>query len=155
MAIWITVNTSDLYDYLIATQVDILRRQSLASGQNDPLIDIITDITARIRAEISGNKKNVLSSDRTKIPQDLKSYACYLILEAAQTRIPGLKLTADQIRLAQSARDYLRRIAMGEVPIAFPDDVAVVNEYMQVGQGNIDVVSNRIRIATDRSLMGF
>lgn len=155
MASWTTITVNDLYDYLVSLQVDIIRRQSLAEDQDDTLTDIISDITARIRAEISGNANNVLSADRSMIPNDLKSYGCYLILEAAQTRIPGLKLTADQIRLAEAARGYLRRIALGEVPVAFPDDVAVTNEYRQSGVGNIEVEHSRPRIATGKSLSGF
>ena len=155
MASWTAITVNDLYDYLVSLQVDIIRKQSLAEAQDDTLTNIINDITARIRAEISGNAHNVLSSDMSMIPKDLKSYGCYLILEAAQTRIPGLKLTADQIRLAEAARDYLRRIALGEVPVAFPDDVAATNEYRQSGVCNIKVGHYRPRVATGKSLMGF
>lgn len=114
MASWIEIKVKDLYDYLVSPQVDILRKRMLADGQDDPLIDIITDITARIRAEISGNVRNVLSSNKSEIPPDLKSIACYLIMECAQSRIPALKLTDDP-------REYLKRIAQGEVQVSSPD----------------------------------
>lgn len=121
MASWIEIKVKDLYDYLVSPQVDILRKRMLADGQDDPLIDIITDITARIRAEISGNVRNVLSSNKSEIPPDLKSIACYLIMECAQSRIPALKLTDDQVRLVNDAREYLKRIAQGEVQVSSPD----------------------------------
>ncbi|MDR2721076.1 MAG: hypothetical protein LBB15_02195, partial [Puniceicoccales bacterium] len=121
MASWIKITVNDLYDYLVASQVNVLRRRVLAPGQSDPLGDIICDITARVRAEISGNQRNILSANRLEIPQNLKSAACYLILECAQTRLPALKLTADQIRLADDSREYLKRISQGEVPVELPD----------------------------------
>lgn len=121
MASWIEIKVKDLYDYLVSPQVDILRKRMLADGQDDPLIDIITDITARIRAEISGNVRNVLSSNESEIPPDLKSIACYLIMECAQSRIPALKQTDDQVRLVNDAREYLKRIAQGEVQVSSPD----------------------------------
>ncbi len=153
MASWIKITVEDLYDYLVSTQVDILRKRILASGQDDPLSDIICDITSRIRAEISGNTRNILSADKTEIPPDLKSAACYLILECAQSRIPALKLTDDQIRLTNDAREYLKRIAQGEVPVSIPD-------YAEYGNGfnpnkGVSVITYRTRTATGDTLRGF
>ncbi|MDR2603619.1 MAG: hypothetical protein LBC11_03625 [Puniceicoccales bacterium] len=153
MATWITIQISDLYDYLCSTQLNALKTLEMASDQANSIDEIIGDITARIRAEISGNRHNLLSSDRTKIPHDLRSFACYLILESAQTRLPGLKLTADQIRLATDAKDYLKRIAKGEVPISVPDDAMATGDFgSNVG---CQVVHHRTRHASEKSLGGF
>jgi hypothetical protein len=153
MASWIEITVDDLCDYLVASQVDVLRRRMLAPGQSDPLADIICDIAARIRAEISGNRRNVLSANKLEVPQNLKSAACYLILECAQTRIPALKLTVDQIRLADDAREYLKRIAQGEVPVELPDQ-AECPSIFNPNKG-VSVVSSRKRAATGNSLGGF
>ncbi|MDR2778736.1 MAG: hypothetical protein LBB16_00395 [Puniceicoccales bacterium] len=154
MATWITIQTSDLYDYLCSTQLNVLQTLETASnGPTNPINEIIDDITARIRAEISGNRNNLLSADRTKIPQDLKSFACYLILESAQTRLPGLKLTADQIRLATDAKDYLKRIAQGEIPVSVPDDALAISDFSSnVG---CQVVHHRLRHVSEKFLGGF
>ncbi|MDR2436176.1 MAG: hypothetical protein LBD33_02610 [Puniceicoccales bacterium] len=153
MASWIEIAVDDLYDYMVASQVDVLRRRVLAPEQSDPLEDIICDITARIRAEVSGNQRNVLSANRLEIPQNLKSAACYLILECAQTRLPALKLTADQIRLADDAREYLKRIAQGEVPVEIPDQAECPSAFNP--NRGVAVVSSRRRTATGNSLGGF
>ncbi|MDR1414147.1 MAG: hypothetical protein LBI56_04430 [Puniceicoccales bacterium] len=153
MAKWITIQTSDLYDYLGATQLNALKTFELANGQKDPIDDIIVDATARIRAEISGNRNNLLSADRTKIPQDLKSFACYLILESAQTRLPSLKLSADQIRLANDAKEYLKRIARGEVPVSIPDDAKIVRDF--TASGGCEVVHSRLCHISRKFLGGF
>lgn len=153
MASWIEITVEDLYDYLVAPQIDTLRKRALAPGQDDPLEDIIGDVTARVRAEISGNQRNMLSANKREIPQNLKSTACYLILECAQTRFPALKLANDQIRLADDAREYLRRIAKGEVPVELPDHAECPSAF-NPGKG-VAVVASRRRVATGDSLGGF
>jgi hypothetical protein len=122
MITWITIKVEDLYAYLMATQVDILRKCALAKNQGDPVAEVIRDISLKIRAQIGSNRKNVLSQQPYAIPPELKSEACVLILEVAQTRIPGLKLTADQIRLADQARLQLQKVVSGEIAISTPED---------------------------------
>ncbi|MDR0679729.1 MAG: hypothetical protein LBF42_01680 [Puniceicoccales bacterium] len=153
MASWIEITVDDLYDYLVAPQIDVLRKRVLAPGQDDPIGDIICDITARVRAEISGNQRNLLSANKLEIPQNLKSAACYLILECAQTRIPALKLTSDQVRLADDAREYLRRISQGEVPVELPDQVESPSLFNP--NKGVSIATSRERIATGNSLRGF
>ncbi|MDR2737379.1 MAG: hypothetical protein LBB18_00340 [Puniceicoccales bacterium] len=153
MATWTTIQTSDLYDYLCVTQLNALRNLELAGGQANPIYEIIGDVTTRIRAEISGNKNNLLSSDRNKLPGDLKSFACHLILEYAQTRLPGLKLTDDQIRLANDAKEYLKRVARGEIPISVPDDDAVTNDFAKTT--GCEIVHHRENRIYQKCLGGF
>lgn len=153
MASWIEIKVEDLYDYLVSSQVEALRKRTLAVGQDDPLIDIIHDITSRIRAEISGNVRNLLSANKNEIPPNLKSAACYLILECAQTRLPILKLTNDQVRLANDAREYLKRIAQGEIPVELPDNAECMNVFNP--NKGVAVITHRIRVATGKNLGGF
>ncbi|MDR1433087.1 MAG: hypothetical protein LBI61_01965 [Puniceicoccales bacterium] len=153
MATWITIQTSDLYDYLCATQLNALKSTALAPGQTNPVDEIIDAVTARIRAEISGSGKNLLSANGAQIPKDLKSYACYLILESVQTRLPSLKLTADQIRLANDAKEYLKRIAKGEVPVSAPDNATIGGDFTV--SASCDVVHSRAYCVSEKSLRGF
>jgi hypothetical protein len=152
MATWITLQTSDLYDYLGVTQLNALKNLELAGEHTKPIDEIVDDVTSRIRAEISGNKNNLLSADRTKIPQELKCFACYLVLECAQTRLPALKLTADQIRLASDAKEYLKRIAQGEIPISMPEDPIVTSDFST--NFGCDVVHSRPRRVSGKTLKG-
>ncbi|MDR2812392.1 MAG: hypothetical protein LBB05_01190 [Puniceicoccales bacterium] len=149
MTTWITVKVEDLYAYLVAAQVDILRKCALGKNQGDPVAEVIRDISLKIRAQIANNRKNTLSQQPYAIPPELKSETCLLILEVAQARIPGLKLTADQVRLADQARLQLQKVGTGEMVISVPEDRA-----MGV-QKSMEVVSHRPRIATDRHLKGF
>jgi hypothetical protein len=138
-----------LYAYLVAAQVDILRKCALAKNQGDPVAEVIGDIALKIRAQIASNRKNALSQQPYAVPPELKSEACILILEVAQSRIPGLKLTADQVRLADQARLQLQRIVNGEIAISIPDDRPLEPKK------SITVVHSRPKIATAFHLKGF
>ncbi len=153
MATWITLQISDLNDYLAANQVQALQTIALANDQGNPINEIIDDITARIRAEISGNHNNILSTNKTEIPHELKSCACYLILEAAQTRLTGLQLSNDQVRMANESREYLKRIAQGEIPVSLPDNAQSISDFSS--SAGCEVVHHRIPLATSHSLQGF
>jgi hypothetical protein len=148
MSTWINIKIDDLYAYLVAAQVDVLRKCALAKNQSDPVAEVIRDISLKIRAQIASNRKNALSRQPYVLPPELKSEACILILEVAQTRIPGLKLTADQIRLADQARLQLQKVADGEIAISFPDDP------MAGSQKSIEVVHFRPQVATGTGLKG-
>jgi hypothetical protein len=148
MSTWISIKIDDLYAYLVAVQVDILRKCALAKNQSDPVGEVIRDISLKIRAQIASNRKNALSRQPYALPAELKSEACILILEVAQTRIPGLKLAADQIRLADQARLQLQRIADGEVAISIPNDPVAGS------QKSIAVVHFRPQVATGEYLKG-
>jgi hypothetical protein len=153
MTTWITIKVDDLYAYLVAAQVDILRKCALAKNQGDPVVEVIRDISLKIRAQIANNRKNALSQQPYAIPPELKSEACILILEVAQTRIPGLKLTVDQIRLADQARLQLQKVVSGEIVVSMPEGHVV--EVQKSIEKSIEVVSYRPRIATNQHLKGF
>jgi hypothetical protein len=149
MATWITIKVEDLYAYLVAAQVDILRRVALGKHQGDPVAEVIGDVALRIRAQVASHWKNALSQQPYAIPPELKAEACILILEVAQSRIPGLKLTADQVRLADQARLQLQKVVNGELAISVPDD------RLPEVQRSISVVHIRPKMATAFQLRGF
>ena len=148
MSTWITIKVEDLHAYLVAAQVKILQKCALAKDQSDPVLEIIRNTSLKIRAQVASNKKNSLSERPYAIPPELKNEACILILETAQTRIPGLKLTSDQIRLADQARLQLQKVVTGEFWVSIPDD------RLGKPQKYISVVNRRQKIATGRYLKG-
>ncbi len=122
MSTWVTIIAEDLRDYLVAAQVTALRTVALGTGQTDPFDRVTEDVVARIRAEIQACPRNRVSVTPFTIPPDLKSYACHLIIEAMQTRIPRFELSDSQKKQADEARAYLRRIAECKIPVEMPDD---------------------------------
>lgn len=149
MSNWIQITVEDLYAYLVAAQVEALRKRALAKNQEDPVEVVIRNVSENIRAQIASNKKNALSQTAYALPQELKNEACILILEVAQTRIPGLKLTADQVRLANEARVQLQKVVSGAFIITQPNDRLTDNKRL------VEVVDARPRIVRGTSMRGF
>lgn len=151
MPAWITITSSDLNDYLVGAQVNALKTAALASGQTDPFPRVMADIVERARREIQACPTNKLSATASTIPPELKSQACYLIIEAMQARLPGLKLTEEQRTLISDAKDYLKRIAKCEIPITEPPD-PLADQVQR--QGDIELVTKPTRKATRDKLAG-
>ena len=148
---WIVLTTDDLRAHVPSAQVDALLTAALGQGQADPFGAAMPEIASRIRAEVRGNSKNLVSATPNAIPDDLKGYAVALIVEVMQGRLL-LALNDDQVRAANNARDYLKRVAAGDVPIAKPDDPQSPDDVQKAGQ--LQMVSSRRRDATRRKLGG-
>ncbi|MDE6576470.1 MAG: hypothetical protein K2L24_03715 [Opitutales bacterium] len=146
---WINITIEDLYTYLAAPQVETLRRCAVAKSQPDPVADAIQNVVLSIRAYIVSNKRNVLSQSPYAIPPELKNDACVLILEVAQLRIPGFRLTSDQVRLVEDARGKMQKIVSGEFVVSLPNDCAMEPEKA------MEVVVSRRRVITGKTLEGF
>ena len=122
MAQWINISTDDINNYIDSRLLDKLRTAAIYTGQSDPVVAIIADVCRRIRTELRGNPINRVSQTLDTIPPELKAMAIALIVEAAYTRLPGIILSDAQQNAANEARNYLERIARGEVPVSTPDD---------------------------------
>lgn len=149
---WITLQASDLNDYLVGPQATAVRTVALAAGQSDTWTTVMTDIVNRIRSEMRSSQRNIVSETPLTIPPDLKSTAMVLIVESLQRRIPQLVLSDDQKDAANQARDYLKRIARGEVVITAPPDPLEPDDQ-QRGTPAV-VVSHTPRRFTGRSMRG-
>lgn len=133
---WSAITIDDLRDAKVSALVEACRTAALGDGQADPLINIIVNVTARIRAEISGCATNTLDADSTKIPNDLKSLAARMIVREAMSRLQQ-SLTDDEREEQRNDLRYLERIARCEVPVAAPDD--------PITQAEVQSGSNRPR----------
>ncbi len=121
MSAWIVLTTTDLNDYVVAAQAAALRTAALAVGQTDPFPRVMADIASRIRQKIrsGGYKVSVMAN---ALPPELKWVGAYLVLEALQTRLPGLALNEDQKTQIERAVALLDRIADGKDEPSTPDD---------------------------------
>jgi hypothetical protein len=149
---WITLAVTDLNDYLVGPQATAVRTAALAPGQSDTWTNVMMDVVNRIRSEMRSSARNIVSETPLTIPPDLKSTALVLIVESMQRRIPQLKLSDDQKDAANQARDYLKRIARGEVVITAPPDPLTPDDQQRGAP--ITVVRADRRITSRRSLRG-
>lgn len=137
MNTWTSITAEAVSNYLSPIQLTALR-QNL-----DPLNQIIADTIAHVRCEIQTNPINPVSLDPTLVPREVKGATCHLIIEALQSRIPTLKLSEDQIRNANNARAYLKRMANSEIAL----DPSTLT-------GRIDLAHRRHRQISSQSLLG-
>jgi phage gp36-like protein len=118
---WTSITVDDLKDAKVSALIEALRTKGLGVGQDDPVEEITANVIARIRAEIKGCAQNVLDTDATKIPNDLKSLACRMIYREMASRLQ-VELTPDERDERSDDVRYLERIAECEVPVAAPDN---------------------------------
>lgn len=104
---WIFLKPEDLTDYLAHDQIQLLAQYS--SAESKPLEHIIKDTCAYIQGQIS-EKLRPCPMATNHLPASCKLAACYLVIEALQSRIPDIQLTEDQIRNAQQARQSLESL---------------------------------------------
>ena len=117
---WIKLTTKDLECVLNKPQLDILKAQALRSPDMDIAFEVISNIVARIRAEIAVSGLNSLDADHSRIPLELKDCALRLCVESLQARLPSMELSKLQIIYADDARETLVRVASGELPVSRP-----------------------------------
>ncbi len=117
---WIKITTEDLECALNKPQLEILKAQALRSPERDIAFDVISNIVARMRAEIAASGLNSLDADHSKIPPELKETAIRLCVEALQLRVPSIEISNSQIKHADIARETMSRVAKGELPVCRP-----------------------------------
>jgi hypothetical protein len=152
MPAWLTIQLSDLNDYLVGAQVTALNSAALASGQSDRFTRVMTDVVSRIRVQIEGCPRNRVSATPLTVPPELKRAACQLIIGAMQAGLLGLKLTDDQREQIARAEDQLARIADGKETVSLPNDPLDPPDVQRGSRAQL--VTRTRRIATRRQTRG-
>lgn len=122
MATWITITAADLRDYSVASKVTALRTAALGSGQADPFDAVMEDVVSAIRVQIQSKWPNHVSETANSIPPEMKTHVCWLILQALQTRLPGLNFTPPEEAMIKAAREYVDNVATGKYTVSKADD---------------------------------
>lgn len=149
MPTWIVITAANLGDYSVGAKVNALRTAALSSGQTDPFTRVMPDVVATVRTMIASASGNVLSGTANSIPPETKTYVCWLVIEAMQTRLPGLKLMDEERRMIDRAWQYFRDVAKGDIQVSAPDDPET--PAVQSGPA-ISVVSSPDRLFTRNTL---
>jgi phage gp36-like protein len=142
MSTWITLTAAHLEDAKLAPLLTALRSAALGDSQDDPVANILTNVTNRIRAEIRGCASNLVDSDTTKIPADLKSLAARMCFRELASRLQQ-PLNDDEREEARQDIRYLERIAKCEVPIATPDNPVAGETQPATGKPRITARTRR------------
>lgn len=122
---WVQIQVDDLPTAKAAPLVAALQSVALGEDQLDPLPEIITNVTSRIRAEIAAGGRTRLDADLSKLPRSLKSLALRMVLREAQSRLNAngaLPLSEDEREEQRLDIRYLERIADGKISVEQPDN---------------------------------
>jgi len=152
MTNWQIITIADLEDYLLAPQLAAIRTAALAPGQDDPVERAIQDVVIEVRNRVAQCGTNTISPTAGTIPPELVRHACYLILEAAQGRIPSLSLEDFQVRMANEARRIMREVGQCDFHITQPSDGVPTDDV--ISGGGARVVKQRDRNASPSQMNG-
>lgn len=147
---WIAITESHLLTAISGPELEALRAAALADGQADPVADVLSQVTERIRGDVAANASNVLGPTG-QIPERLLSAALALIVWDIMRR-PGASIIDDENQSRAKAVDraeaLLKRVADGTYAIEDP----TTGEDQT--NSAVTVVTKTTRQATRESLKG-
>lgn len=108
---WITLSVTDVKAKLAGAELTALQTAALASGQSDPVVEIIAEVTNEVRGYVAACARNTLGAGAT-IPDKLKSAALAMIRYRSATRLPVKSfLTADRVSENEAAVRLMEQVA--------------------------------------------
>jgi phage gp36-like protein len=116
---WQAISTDDIKTRLTGSEVSSLQTAALASGQSDPLPEIVTQVVDEIRGYIAAGGFTLEEGE--KLPSKLVSAALAIIRYRIATRLPVKSfLDENRVRENESALRLLERVADGKFAIEEP-----------------------------------
>lgn len=84
---WISISTDDVKTRITGDELEALQEAALATGQTDPLPEIIIGVVKEVRGYVAACAKNTLGTGDT-IPEGLLHTALAMIRFRLATRLP-------------------------------------------------------------------
>ena len=148
---WKTIAVTDLDGYLMSIQLDAIRTGGMRAGQADPFSIVMPNVVNTIRTTIAKRGKPISATALT-VPDEARSHTIWLIIDALQTRIPGLMVTNDQKRHVEDAKEFLAALGESDTAVSTPTDP--MQPVVNIGAGVV-VVSGSGKRFNRGSLDGF
>jgi hypothetical protein len=141
---WITPSETHLRTRLSGPEIQAFKTAALASGQSNPIPDLLEEVVNRIRGDVAACEQNVLGPDGT-IPDKLLGACLSIAVIEVMARAAGTVLDPEQARreAARNAERLLERVAACKFAIDVPDV-----QSDEVIQGNIPTFSGRTPVYT-------
>jgi phage gp36-like protein len=116
---WIAITESDVKTRLAGAELSALQTAALASGQSDPLPELIAQVVDEVRGYIAAGGFTL--GEGTVVPQKLKSATLAIIRYRVATRLPAKSfLNEDRVREYQDAIRLLEQVARGQFVVEEP-----------------------------------
>ena len=149
---WVTVSREDLKMYVVSALVEAIDSAALGDAQLDRFTQVHADTIAEVRVAAKGKTSNVLDSDPAKIPQSLRSAACWIICQYMAQGL-GVEMTEAQLNEVTQARQRLSDVARGDVPVEVPDSPDTTPD-VQTAANAVQLVRSSTRVYTRESMAG-
>lgn len=108
---WITLTEAGVQTKLAGAELAALKTAALASGQTNPLPEVITQVTREVRGYVAACSRNTLGTEGT-IPDELELAALNRIRYELATRLPVASLLTDARKDAnRAATEQLKEVA--------------------------------------------
>jgi len=147
---WIAITEAHVQTKLTGAELNATRTAALASGQGDPLQEVIDQITREVRGCVAAWPHNILGEGDT-IPDECLRSALALIVAELCIRIPGkIVLSEQRVEARKEAVAFLNRVSEGKVRLVQPD----VETTEKVAGPATQLVNSRPRQATREDLKG-
>lgn len=110
---WVTITSDDIQARLSGPELTSVRTYDLASGQSDPLTEVIALTLAEVRGYIPQTCRD---PEASLIPPELKDTAVIIAIEKLAGRLSaaGCVMTEERIRSHELAIQRLRDTARGQ-----------------------------------------
>jgi len=147
---WIQITEDHVKTKITGPELAAARTAALASGQTDPLQEVIDQITREVRGCVAAWPHNILGQGDT-IPDECLRAALALIVAELCVRLPGKILLSDaRSEARKEATAFLNRVSEGKVRLVLPD----VETTEAVAGPATRLVNSRPRQATRDNLNG-
>lgn len=94
---WVTIDADLVLTKLSSPELVAFRSKALASGQADPLAEVISQVVDSVRQGIGQNANNVLADGQT-VPPSAVRHTLAIIRPLIASRLPGMARLMDEIR---------------------------------------------------------
>ena len=150
-ATWITITTANLQDSRAATMIAAVQTTALASGQSDPVPNIIASVCGEVRGAIGFSGKYQVSATASTVPPNLKDMTVQKIIRMAIRRLnQGALLTEDDRQEERVYESRLNLIREGRYPVDLPDDPMPVAPSTPLGR--VEYIPGDRRLFTTKGL---
>ena len=117
---WISIEEDDVKTRLAGTELSSYQTVALASGQSDPLPEIISQVVNEVRGYIAACASNTLGDGET-IPDKLLAAALAMIRYRLTTRLP-IEVTEQRELEYKEAIRLLERVSECKFAIEEPEE---------------------------------
>ena len=116
---WTTLSATDVKTKLSGPEVSAVQTAALASGQSDPLVEIVEQVVDEVRGYIAAGGYTL--GNGTTVPSKLVSATLAIIRYRLATRLPVKSLlTTDRVEENKEAIRLLERVADGKFMVEEP-----------------------------------